>query len=596
MINNMKKLLFILIFFFSILTSSQAATYYMATTGSNSNNGSESSPWLTLIYSISQMSGGDTLIIEDGTYSGSNNIIDASPGGYVPPAGSSGAYTTIRARNNGSVILDGGGSVDLIHLEPGGQTNYYFHFEGIIFQNSATTIAYIVRSNYIKFIECGFAESGSTSDSLFTHTCNYVLLEDCYSWGNSRYHFHFYSTNNSIMRRCVVRHDRGSYTFQIGFHIYNCQNVRVQNCIAIDSDQSSYYGSPSQLYSYKIPQDNQGNITFEGCIALNNDMGGLFIQAGTNNYVTNCLFWDTNYVQSTFIRGTAILNHCTIGNNQYSNSLGVTGDGTITVNNSIIMDHTTGLESTGGSFTSNYNSLYDNTTNYSNVSSGANDTILINPLTNSLLYLPRIEDSSSLDGIASDSGDIGSTIIYQIGTSGTLYGETGYDSTTENLLWPFPNETLIRTKMKAYSSSGVSGDRGFCTDGQTLTGYIMNYLGNGDPYSGLQITTTTLPNGTVGTAYSQSLSSSGGTSPYSYSVTTGSLPAGLSMSSAGAITGTPTTAQTATFTVTVTDSASPTPATDTQELSITIDSAPVEVGSTKVTLTNILSNGVNWTN
>ena len=49
-------------------------------------------------------------------------------------------------------------------------------------------------------------------------------------------------------------------------------------------------------------------------------------------------------------------------------------------------------------------------------------------------------------------------------------------------------------------------------------------------------------NGTVGTAYSQSVIASGGAAPYAYSLSSGTLPAGLSMSSAGVISGTPTTA------------------------------------------------------
>jgi hypothetical protein len=54
--------------------------------------------------------------------------------------------------------------------------------------------------------------------------------------------------------------------------------------------------------------------------------------------------------------------------------------------------------------------------------------------------------------------------------------------------------------------------------------------------------------GTVGAAYSAQLSASGGTAPYSFSVTSGSLPNGLTLSSTGAISGTPTAAGTATFT------------------------------------------------
>ncbi|MGZ3146795.1 S8 family peptidase [Lentzea chajnantorensis] len=57
---------------------------------------------------------------------------------------------------------------------------------------------------------------------------------------------------------------------------------------------------------------------------------------------------------------------------------------------------------------------------------------------------------------------------------------------------------------------------------------------------------------TVGTPVSLQLSASGGTPPYTWSVT--GLPAGLSASSSGAISGTPTTAGTSSVTATVTDS------------------------------------------
>ncbi|HEY7175063.1 MAG TPA: putative Ig domain-containing protein, partial [Micromonosporaceae bacterium] len=65
--------------------------------------------------------------------------------------------------------------------------------------------------------------------------------------------------------------------------------------------------------------------------------------------------------------------------------------------------------------------------------------------------------------------------------------------------------------------------------------------------------------GTVGTAVSLTLSASGGTAPYTFSAT--GLPAGLSISSSGVISGTPTTAGTSTVTATVHDSASGTAST-----------------------------------
>jgi hypothetical protein len=64
----------------------------------------------------------------------------------------------------------------------------------------------------------------------------------------------------------------------------------------------------------------------------------------------------------------------------------------------------------------------------------------------------------------------------------------------------------------------------------------------------------TLPNGVVGTAYSQTVIASGGTASYTYTVTSGALPTGLSLNTVtGAITGTPTTVGIFNFTITATD-------------------------------------------
>jgi hypothetical protein len=87
----------------------------------------------------------------------------------------------------------------------------------------------------------------------------------------------------------------------------------------------------------------------------------------------------------------------------------------------------------------------------------------------------------------------------------------------------------------------------------------------------LAVTTTTLPNGTVGIAYNTTLQSSGGTPPVMWAVTVGTVPAGLALNtSTGAITGSPTTTGASSFTVQATDSATPTAQTATQALSITV--------------------------
>jgi YVTN family beta-propeller protein len=94
-------------------------------------------------------------------------------------------------------------------------------------------------------------------------------------------------------------------------------------------------------------------------------------------------------------------------------------------------------------------------------------------------------------------------------------------------------------------------------------------------YSEPAVTTGSLPSGTVGSAYSATLAGSNGVTPYSWTVTAGSLPPGLTLSSSGTITGTPTASGTSTFTVQLTDSSIPTNQTATASLSISVQPAAV---------------------
>src|SRR5581483_1031381 len=73
----------------------------------------------------------------------------------------------------------------------------------------------------------------------------------------------------------------------------------------------------------------------------------------------------------------------------------------------------------------------------------------------------------------------------------------------------------------------------------------------------LSITTTDLPSVQEGTAYNVTVAATGGTAPYTWALSSGSLPAGLTLSSAGVITGTPTASGTSSFAITATDSSSP---------------------------------------
>ncbi|MFV3406247.1 autotransporter domain-containing protein [Pseudomonas sp. NY15463] len=105
-----------------------------------------------------------------------------------------------------------------------------------------------------------------------------------------------------------------------------------------------------------------------------------------------------------------------------------------------------------------------------------------------------------------------------------------------------PNAGYAGNDSFSFSATGPGGTSNVATVSITVTSPTLS------------ITPSTLPNPTQNVAYSQTLSASGATAPYTFSVVAGSLPAGLSLSSGGALSGTPSAVGTFTFTVRALDS------------------------------------------
>ena len=149
-----------------------------------------------------------------------------------------------------------------------------------------------------------------------------------------------------------------------------------------------------------------------------------------------------------------------------------------------------------------------------------------------------------------------------------------------------PGLTMSSAGLISGTATGPTGTTNFTVqvkDGsnpaQTVTQALAITVNLPAPPS---ITTTSLPAGTEGTTYSQSVAGTGGLGTLAFSISAGSLPAGLTMDSAGKITGTPTGPNgTANFTVQVKDQSNPAQ-TATRVLSIVINlpAAPVIAPST----------------
>ena len=169
-----------------------------------------------------------------------------------------------------------------------------------------------------------------------------------------------------------------------------------------------------------------------------------------------------------------------------------------------------------------------------------------------------VKASSDTGGITSNSSPVtpsGTGIVFNNGT-GTVYGSV----TLQEDLTIGEDESLTLDS----GASLDAGDYDVIVDGGTLGDGLEEALADNVKYPPT-ITTASLPNGEVGKIYNQTLEATG-SDTITWSVTSGSLPDGLSLNSDGTITGTPTAEGTSTFTVKAENSVG----SDSKELMLTV--------------------------
>lgn len=160
------------------------------------------------------------------------------------------------------------------------------------------------------------------------------------------------------------------------------------------------------------------------------------------------------------------------------------------------------------------------------------------------------------------SGSDGTGGIIWDGKSGTVYGSV----TLQKNLIIGDGESLTLNDGASLAANGYN----VIVDGGAVDDSIKKSLGDSVKYTPT-ITTTSLPDGTVGTSYEQTLKADG-TTPITWTISKGSLPAGLSLNGdTGKISGTPTEAGSSTFTIKADNAYG----FKTKELAITVGDAPV---------------------
>jgi len=512
-IGFVEKLLILSILFFS--TPLFATTYYLSPSGNNSYSSAQAqnpaTPWKTFTKAFGAMAGGDTLILLDGTYSDANGTgymsYASAYGGDMPSGTSTNNMTTVRALNEGAVIVssgtDGKGNYALF-LGRSTKKLSYAKIQGIKFIGGGA----LYNTNHIYIKNCGFWAARQNGGDVFGIGTNdgswgntYNLIEDCWVWGKDRIIASNYMADYNVWRRVVVRGDgcntsycTGSGNPNVGFTVYNSQNVSVQNMIIVDRILGGGEWYANFASAQHSPGNSLGPAEWLGCISINSPDLGWYLEADSASpnavKIVNSVSIGTVYdgIQVSLSSTGVIIENNTSMNSTNGANFCLTDFSSGTIRN-LVAKTAGGYNYAISTFQPSYTDAYGGSSGaYSRYSptTGARTT---NPLadgtTPSIKYPVRIETGSALKGTGYGGADYGANVVYKYGTDGTFYGESGYNTLTANSLWPWPNED----KIKSDFASVTGGARGFAASGKqkngidniTLTSYIWEYLGNQMP-------------------------------------------------------------------------------------------------------------------
>ncbi|QKZ12531.1 beta strand repeat-containing protein [Spirosoma sp. KUDC1026] len=321
-----------------------------------------------------------------------------------------------------------------------------------------------------------------------------------------------------------------------------------------DNDQT-----PSGFYGGGMYNDNS-SPTIANCSFLDNTSflgGGMYNNGTSNPGLTNCSFRSNTAINTgggMENNGTSnpMLTNCSfVGNRaRFGGGMGNDYSSSPTLTNCSFVSNTAS-DTGGGMFNGNSNPVLINCSFLSNSSVNSGGGIYnqdSNPtLTNCVLF--------GNGGAKTFSSRTGFSVTYSLLEPAV----TGYTSSPTNLITtvsPFVSAT--DASLNGCSPAINSGLNSANTTSIDLAGNPRIYqnsridMGAYEYQAAPTSITTTAPGvstATVGVAFSQTFTASGGSGPYSYSVASGSLPTGLNLVSTGTLSGTPT--QSGSFTITV---------------------------------------------
>lgn len=400
------------------------ADKYVSSTGNNANAGTSGAPYATIAYALTQISDGQRVgVLSDLT----ENVNWAT----ISSGSSVGGWRSVCAINAVRTVTG---------TMKGTGTNKYLRFKGLYFVNNGSTNDDKQFQNgdatYLKFITCGFEGGPAAAGNYVTVDCgSYQLYENCYALTvGGRYAFLVFQKTNTLFRRCVVRTDNWGSPADDGnpnggIQLYSTTNASRINCIAVDGQAQRTLNEWLGMF---VNTNNVGSstaISDYGCIVSDCPTSGITVEGkagncdyvGINNISVRNESGFTEQMQTGNTGGSITL----LGGEYSGNSsYGLVSWGAETVTNT------------------NLNTSGNTSGNFHNITAGSGNT------TNAL----------NMNTLLS--------AMKKIGVDETMWGETGWNVTQAEDLFPFQCEDVIRAAYAAKST------RGFCGGSYTLTSYL----------------------------------------------------------------------------------------------------------------------------
>ena len=177
--------------------SAQGQTYYVAVSGSDtSGDGSQAHPWATIQHAATQVSAGDTVLINPGSYTG---------GIHVETGGTAAEPVIYQAAGAGVIVEGSGGERDAFFIDQAD----YVTVEGLVIQHADRAGMRISQSHHVTVRSMTFADNGRWG--LFTDFSDYTLVEDSESYGAALEHGIYISNSSDYptIRRNRLHHNHG---------------------------------------------------------------------------------------------------------------------------------------------------------------------------------------------------------------------------------------------------------------------------------------------------------------------------------------------------------------------------------------------------